>query len=67
MRKLLVTIAAMLAIAVFTAISDARWDSQGDRGAHSLPGSDHASAAGLADLTVAGNEERSRGRDTVEG
>jgi hypothetical protein len=66
MRKLLVTIAAMLAIVVLSAISiDAGWDSHGDSTARSLPGSDHATAAGLADVTVESNEERSRGRDTV--
>ncbi len=66
MRKLLGTIAAMLAVVVLTAILfDAGWDSHGDVSARSLPGSDHASALALAGLSVEGGEERSRGRDTV--
>jgi hypothetical protein len=67
MRKLLGTIAAMLAIVVLTAIVfDAGWDSHGDRSARSLPGSDHASAAGFANLALANREERSRGAVSSE-
>ncbi len=67
MRKLLGTIAATLALVVLTAVAfDAGWDSHGDRTARSLPGSDHASALALADLTLAENEERSRGAVSLD-
>lgn len=60
MRKFLGTIAAILATVVSMATaSDAGWDSQGDRSARSLPGSDHAAA--LAYVSLAPSEERSRG------
>jgi hypothetical protein len=67
MRELFGTLAAMLAIAAFTAFSlDGGWDSHGDRTARSLPGSDHASSALVADVSVDQNEERSRGRISLE-
>jgi hypothetical protein len=66
-RILVLAGALMLAIVVLTAIVfDAGWDTHGDVSARSLPGSDHASALALADLTLAGNEERSRGAVTLE-
>jgi hypothetical protein len=59
MRKVLGTVSAMLAIA-FTAFSFlGGGDSHGDRTARSLPGSDHASSALVADLALDQNEERS--------
>jgi hypothetical protein len=67
MRKLLGNLAAILAIAALTAFSlDGGWDSHGDRTARSLPGSDHASSALVADVSVDQNEERSRGLISLE-
>ena len=66
MRKLLGTIAAMLATLVLAVLaSGAGWDTHGDFSAQSLSESDHASASELC-LFLVNQEERSRGRCSLD-